>query len=505
MAGAAVAVMGLSLPAAALADELSAQIVNGTQAQPNEFPAQVGLYIDLDDDGVADAICGGTVVGKRQVLTAAHCTHDESDNPLPPSAFLAYIGQNDQDTWTAETGRTVSGVDINAGFDPSTFRNDTAMLTLSDVAGFTPLSLVPAGRADLWAPGVTARIAGWGTTCTKPGCQSSRFLRKADVPMISDQRCFDSYSGSGDEFDAATMVCAADDVGTMPTAARDACQGDSGGPLMVRDSGGAFVLAGVVSWGIGCADPDFPGVYARIGADPLHAWVTERIPHADFSFNPPNPTAGQTVSFTASSGPSGYFGSYAWDLDGDGAYDDAVGTSTLRSFAAGAHTVGVQAIGAGASDAVDSRHTIGVAPQPPDTTRPVVSSVSATPGRFRVDRSGAPERAVGATAKGTRFQYQLSEAARVVFTVKRASPGRRVGRRCVKPTARNRGKRRCTRYVTFGRFAVIAPPGVGIHRFSGRIGRRAMKPGAYRTTLVATDNAGNGSKPRSLKLRVVRR
>jgi hypothetical protein len=121
-----------------------------------------------------------------------------------------------------------------------------------------------------------------------------------------------------------------------------------------------------------------------------------------------------------------------------------------------------------------------------------------------VNRSGAAERSVSAAAKGTTFRYSLSEAARVLFNVDRAQPGRRAGRRCVKPTARNRGKRRCTRYLKFGRFAVSANAGPGSHRYSGRIGRRSMKPGAYRATLVATDAAGNSSKPKSLKLKVVR-
>jgi hypothetical protein len=312
------------------------------------------------------------------------------------------------------------------------------------------------------------------------------------VPMVSDSTCAADYPGM---FDSQTMVCAAD--GT-----HDTCQGDSGGPLMVPAPAGGFVLAGVTSWGIGCAQASHPGVYARIGAEPLHSWVTARLPHVGFSSSPGSPRDGDTVTFDAgASGPAGYFSSFSWDLDGDGQYNDATGSTASRAFPQGSHTVGVQGDGPG-GEAVASRSTISVAP---DVTRPSISSASASPRVFAVDRKGASEKAASAAKKGTSLRYKLSEKARVAFTVARALAGRRSGKKCVRQTTKNRGKRRCTRYARFGRFAVASAAGSDSHHYKGRIGKRAMKPGSYRVTLLATDGAGNRSKAKALKLRVVRR
>jgi CSLREA domain-containing protein len=143
---------------------------------------------------------------------------------------------------------------------------------------------------------------------------------------------------------------------------------------------------------------------------------------------------------------------------------------------------------------------------PADTEPPVFLAASLKPRTFAVNRRGARETPVAARAhKGTTFRFRLSEAARVVFTIQRARPGRRVKGRCVKPKRSNRRRPKCTRFVAARRFAVTAAAGDNTKKFSGRIGRRALKPGRYRATLRATDVAGNSSKPKRLKFRVVRR
>jgi len=144
-----------------------------------------------------------------------------------------------------------------------------------------------------------------------------------------------------------------------------------------------------------------------------------------------------------------------------------------------------------------------------DVTDPTLA-LSASRRRFRVGaRRMPPTGNAIATArrarKGTTLRLTLSEAARVSFTVLRKLPGRKVGKRCRKPTRRNRGRRRCTRLVRSARFVRSAPQGRSKVPWSGRIRRRALKPGRYLLRATPTDPAGNAGLTRSLSIRIVRR
>jgi hypothetical protein len=181
-----------------------------------------------------------------------------------PEDVIAYMGEVDRNAFTSSNAFAVTDVDVNAAFNPFTFQNDAAMLTLATAAPYQPMRVVGTGEAAKWAPGVAATIIGWGTTEFEG--PESDVLLEAQVPIISDADCDDAY---GNEFDPATMLCAYDGE-------HDTCQGDSGGPLLVPD-GGAFALAGITSWGEGCAAQGSPGVYARIGEPALNTWITSRL------------------------------------------------------------------------------------------------------------------------------------------------------------------------------------------------------------------------------------
>ena len=95
--------------------------------------------------------------------------------------------------------------------------------------------------------------------------EQARYLRQATVPLVSQDECRRSYRRL-----TSQMLCA----GYPRRGGIDSCQGDSGGPLVCRERG-RFYLAGVVSYGIGCARPGYPGVYVNVQA--VRQWIDDTI------------------------------------------------------------------------------------------------------------------------------------------------------------------------------------------------------------------------------------
>ncbi len=241
-----------------------------------------------------------------------------------------------------------------------------------------------------------------------------------------------------------------------------------------------------------------------------------------YEFAPPSVVTGQATATSASTAtlegavtPNARTTSYHFEIGTTTAY----GRSTpVQGAGAGTAAVAVQeSVNGLASDATYHYRLVATNAEGtsagedrtlviPDSVAPRFLSASLAPKVFAVNRRGPAETPVAAQRRrrGTTFRYTLSEPARVLFTISRARPGRRVGRRCVKPTRRNRARRKCTRYVLVRRFAAQAGTAPTRKKFSGRIGRRSLKPGRYRATLTARDAAGNVSAPRRLRFRVVR-
>jgi ELWxxDGT repeat protein len=262
---------------------------------------------------------------------------------------------------------------------------------------------------------------------------------------------------------------------------------------------------------------------ANDGAHGTELWKSDQVPTATAIASSANPAAaGQAVTFTATvsaqPGRGTPTGSVVFGIDGSSRPPVTLAAghaSIAATLAPGEHRITAAYHGAaGFADSASAvlRQIVNAPVAPPgggttplpDTTAPVFESASLTRTVFAVSSRGSAETPVAAARRGTTFRYTLSEAARVLVTIRRASPGRRVRGRCVRPTRSNRKARRCTRLRLAGRFAIDSPAGATRHRFSGRIGAKRLAAGRYRVTLIATDDAGNSSLPKRLRFRVVK-
>jgi len=229
--------IALAAPAAAAPDPVggpSPFVVGGTRAALGEFPWMVRLSMG----------CGGALYSPRLVLTAAHCVRATGTN----TGITATAGVVDLQSTSRIVVRS-NYVHRAPGYNGR--GRDWALIRLA--SPITTLPTLGVAATAQFNSG-TFTVAGWGAP--REGGAQQRFLLKAEVPFVSDATCQRAYGSSlvpGDE------ICAG-----LPQGGVDTCQGDSGGPMFRRNVAGAWVQVGIVSWGAGCARPNFPGVYTEV-------------------------------------------------------------------------------------------------------------------------------------------------------------------------------------------------------------------------------------------------
>lgn len=269
-------------PAGASASSANPYIIGGSTTTIGKYPWQAGVVSDpakVGGDGYDRQFCGGVLITPYVVLTAAHCVyHTDPDDG----------SQLDPDDVNVILGRTVlsSGegaeLDVRAvAYEPgyvTSAGGDVGYLVLQSPSTQATVKLAGSDEAAVWAAGRATEVSGWGAT--EYGYPDT--LRWATTPIVSDATCGDPSSYGGD-FEAATMVCAGYISGGV-----DTCYGDSGGPLQAPIAGGGYRLAGLTSWGYGCAEPGYPGVYARVAGDVLRPKIAAQVDVFETAFGLPS-------------------------------------------------------------------------------------------------------------------------------------------------------------------------------------------------------------------------
>lgn len=252
----------------------SPQIIGGREADPGAWPWQVALLNSEVDDGYYAQFCGGSLLAPNWVLTAAHCVSDRFTGVVvDPSTIDVAVGRH---VLSSDAGQRIATLQIvrHPNYDSRTTDSDVALLRLAEAAVYTttvaPVTPLSPTLASLAAPAVEATVTGWGARNASGGDPNyADALYQVSVPIMEQSTCsvaYDAVLGPGSITD--NMICAGLEEG-----GRDSCFGDSGGPLVVPDGDDGWLQAGIVSWGIGCAQPGYPGVYTRVTQ--FYDWVEE--------------------------------------------------------------------------------------------------------------------------------------------------------------------------------------------------------------------------------------
>ncbi|XDV11413.1 hypothetical protein PO909_000359 [Leuciscus waleckii] len=221
---------------------LNNRVAGGENATAGAWPWQVSIH-----NLALRHICGGTLITKDWVLSAARCFLRLNESQIVMHfGLLSQFGSNPY-----ETNRTASRIIRHPNYDFSIVDSNIALVQLSSSVTFSdyikPVCLPAAG--SVFSTGTESWGTGWGT-----GGQFFDILQEEMISIVNDSDCYNIYG----PIITSNTICA----GLVNQGAKRICSTDSGGPMVSR-KGSLWIEFGIVSQSRGC-DPKYPGIYIRV-------------------------------------------------------------------------------------------------------------------------------------------------------------------------------------------------------------------------------------------------